>query len=105
MDTEPKRTKIKCSVRFELITTRIIQDDIEFYLNAEDEKDTVLIDSSFVKAYVVDLWNKGEIDLVDGTELYGEETYDDDIDKVVSFEIIKPSSTETFNPDQTTLPL
>lgn len=103
---EPKRTKIKCSARFKLTTIRIMQlDGIEFYLNAEDEKDTVLIDSSLVKDYVVELWNKGEIDLCEGIGHFEEENYDDDIDEIVSFEIIKSTPTETFNPDQTTLPL
>lgn len=103
---EPKRTKIKCSVRFELNTTRIMQlDDIEFYLDAEDEGNTILVDNSLVKSYVVELWDKGEIDLCEGIECYGEETYDDSVNKIVSFEIIKPTSTETFNPDQTTLSL
>ena len=105
-NAESKRTKVKCSARFELHTIRIVQlDDIEFYLNAEDEGERVLIDSSLVEDYVIDLWHKGEIEPCEGIEHYAKETYDEEVDEIVSFEIIKPSSTETFNPNQTTLPL
>ena len=106
MNEELKRTKIKCSVRFELSTIRIMQlDDIEFYLDAEDEGEKVLIDSSLIKAYITELWDKGEIEPCEGTEHFEKENYDGSVDKIISFEIIKPSSTKAFNPDQTTLPL
>lgn len=79
-------------------------DDIEFCLDAKDERENVVVDSNLVRSYVIDLWNKGEIDPRDGMEHYGKESYyDDDIDEVVSFEIIEQ---EKFtDPAQTTLPL
>ena len=96
MNEESKRTKVKCSARFELATIHIMQ---------LDEENTTLIDSSLIKAYITELWDKGEIEPCGGTEHHSEETYDGSVDEILAFEIIKPTPTETFNPNQTTLPL
>lgn len=89
-------TKIKCSARFRVVITKLIQlDDIEFELDPQDEGDSVIIDSSLIKEYLNELWGLGKIDPMDGIE-YREEEGDgfigreDEVDEIVSFEVIKP---------------
>lgn len=104
MENQP--TKIKCSVRFRVVITKLMQlNDIEFDLGPQDEGDSVIIDSSLIKEYLNELWGIGKINPMDGLE-HGEEECDDwesEIDEIVSFEIIKPkkfvdpNQIDTFN--------
>jgi len=103
------RTKIKCSVRFEVTTTRIMQlDDIEFYLDGHDEEKGSTIDNSLVEDYIRQMWADDKLNPCDGNEYSDEDCFmaDDNIREVVAFEIIKPRTKERVtDPDQTNLPL
>ena len=84
-------TKIKCSARFRVVISKLMQlNDIEFELEPQDEG--AIIDNSLIKQYLTELWAQCEIDPMDGLE-YGEEEgdgWEDEIDEIVSFEVIKP---------------
>ena len=92
-------TKIKCSARFRVVIARLMQlDDIEFELEPQDEG--AIIDNSFVKHYINEMWAAEEIDPMDGFE-HGEEEVnggESEIDEIVSFEVIKPK--KFIDPDQ-----
>ncbi len=98
------KTKVKCSVRFEVTTTQIMQlDDIEFYLDAHDEEKVSVIDNDLIKSYVRQMCVDDKIFPCDGDEYTTEECFmaDDDIREVVSFEVIKPLTEEKFiDPNQ-----
>jgi len=99
-------TKIKCSARFRVVITKLMQlNDIEFDLGPQDEGDSVIIDSSLIKEYLNEMWGQGKINPMDGLE-HGEEEIDDwesEIDEIVSFKVIKPkkfvdpNQIDTFN--------
>lgn len=92
-ETNAGRTKVRCSVQFDVSTIRIMQlDNIEFYLDSHDEAKGSLIDAALVKEYVSHLLEDGKLDPYEGDEHSSEECLDDDIREVVSFEIIKPKS-------------
>ena len=102
-------TKIKCSARFRVVIAKLMQlDNIEFELDPQDEGVSVIIDSSLIKEYLNEMWCRGKIDPMDGLEYREEEGdgfigWEDEIDEIVSFEVIKPkkfvdpNQVDTFN--------